>query len=176
MGAEVMHPESIFPVYSVGLPINIKNTFNPKAEGTRICDGEILATDILGVSAISDTHLITLKNAKNGLYERKINRLTGQGSETLMPDGRKCCGVRGSDVKRAEELLRDEFAQELIHNTIEHIAISEKLSTSSTSSMVNPSNNSVVLYSYTDSCSSEDCSSSTIASSDTPCLSPFRST
>lgn len=128
-GAKVVYPPTIYPVFHKNIPIIIKNTFNPKAEGTRICDGEILATDILGVSAISDTHLITLKNAKNGLYERMINRLAGQGIETLMPDGRKCCGVRGSDVKRAEELLRDEFAQELIHNTIEHIAISEKLST-----------------------------------------------
>lgn len=31
MGAEVLHPESIFPVRSAGIPINIRNTFNPSA-------------------------------------------------------------------------------------------------------------------------------------------------
>ena len=36
MGAEVLHPESIFPVRSVGIPINIKNTFNPSYKGTMI--------------------------------------------------------------------------------------------------------------------------------------------
>ena len=36
MGAEVLHPESIFPVRSAGIPINIKNTFNPSAKGTMI--------------------------------------------------------------------------------------------------------------------------------------------
>lgn len=128
-GAKVVYPPTIYPVFHKNIPIIIKNTFNPKAEGTRICDGEILETDILGVSAISDTRLVTLNNAGNGLYERMINSLTGQGIETLMPDGQKSCGVRGSDSKRAEDLLRDEFAQELINKTIERIAISDKLAT-----------------------------------------------
>lgn len=36
MGANVLHPESIFPVRSVGIPINIKNTFEPSHQGTTI--------------------------------------------------------------------------------------------------------------------------------------------
>lgn len=36
MGANVLHPESIFPVRFSGIPINIRNTFNPSAEGTMI--------------------------------------------------------------------------------------------------------------------------------------------
>ncbi|NLZ25100.1 MAG: aspartate kinase [Clostridiales bacterium] len=36
MGANVLHPESIFPVRSVGIPINIRNTFNPDSKGTMI--------------------------------------------------------------------------------------------------------------------------------------------
>lgn len=54
MGAEVMHPESIFPVHSIGLPINIKNTFNPTHPGTMIVktvdqsDGSSVITGVSG--------------------------------------------------------------------------------------------------------------------------------
>jgi aspartate kinase len=36
MGASVLHPESTFPLQDTNIPINIKNTFNPTAEGTLI--------------------------------------------------------------------------------------------------------------------------------------------
>ena len=36
MGAEVLHPESIFPVKVAGIPVLIKNTFAPWDEGTAI--------------------------------------------------------------------------------------------------------------------------------------------
>ena len=36
MGANVLHPESIFPVRVSKIPINIRNTFCPSAEGTMI--------------------------------------------------------------------------------------------------------------------------------------------
>ena len=36
MGANVLHPESIFPVRISKIPINIRNTFCPSAEGTMI--------------------------------------------------------------------------------------------------------------------------------------------
>ena len=36
MGASVLHPESVFPVGKKGIPINIKNTFEPQNEGTMI--------------------------------------------------------------------------------------------------------------------------------------------
>jgi aspartate kinase len=36
MGANVLHSESIFPVKSANIPINIRNTFRPEDEGTMI--------------------------------------------------------------------------------------------------------------------------------------------
>lgn len=36
MGASVLHPEAVFPVNKSGIPINIRNTFNPTAKGTMI--------------------------------------------------------------------------------------------------------------------------------------------
>ena len=52
MGANVLHPESIFPVRKANIPINIKNTFDPTNPGTMILPGvlqhERLITGIAG--------------------------------------------------------------------------------------------------------------------------------
>lgn len=40
MGANVLHPESIFPVRKANIPIHILNTFNPSASGTKIVPTE----------------------------------------------------------------------------------------------------------------------------------------
>lgn len=40
MGANVLHPESIFPVRKANIPIHILNTFNPNALGTKIVPTE----------------------------------------------------------------------------------------------------------------------------------------
>ncbi len=52
MGANVLHPESIFPVRKANIPINIRNTFDPEDSGTMILPGVLqhdrLITGIAG--------------------------------------------------------------------------------------------------------------------------------
>jgi len=52
MGANVLHPESIFPVRKANIPINIRNTFEPTNPGTMILPGVLqhdrLITGIAG--------------------------------------------------------------------------------------------------------------------------------
>lgn len=64
MGAEVLHPESIFPVRSVGIPINIKNTFNPSYPGTMIVSEKNLSKNkkvITGIAGKKDSQSSTSK-------------------------------------------------------------------------------------------------------------------
>lgn len=56
MGANVLHPDSIFPVRKCDIPINIKNTFNPAAKGTFI---------------------VPTKKYLRGEYERDSHTITG---------------------------------------------------------------------------------------------------
>lgn len=56
MGANVLHPDSIFPVRKSDIPINIKNTFNPSAKGTLI---------------------VPTSKFFDGLYVRKESMITG---------------------------------------------------------------------------------------------------
>ncbi|HIW02171.1 MAG TPA: aspartate kinase [Candidatus Protoclostridium stercorigallinarum] len=56
MGASVLHPEAVFPVNKSGIPINIRNTFNPSAKGTMI---------------------VCYEDLESGRYKRSGNVITG---------------------------------------------------------------------------------------------------
>lgn len=121
-GAKVVYPPTIYPVFNKNIPIIIKNTFNPEAPGTLIAEsrGDNAGRDgeFLGVSAIDGTCLIELAGGDADTYERMVNALTRNGIETLLPDGKRFCGVRAANSARALEILNDKFAQELIGGRI----------------------------------------------------------
>ena len=76
MGAEVLHPESIFPVKVAGIPVLIKNTFAPQVEGTAILpdidEQEGVITGIAGKRGITGILVEKgLMNAEVG-FTRKI--------------------------------------------------------------------------------------------------------
>ena len=62
-GAKVIYPPTIFPVFHRNIPVKIKNTFNPEAEGTFISreKTDSAAKAIKGISSINDTSLITVQ-------------------------------------------------------------------------------------------------------------------
>lgn len=61
MGANVLHPESIFPVRKSNIPIRIRNTFNPQSEGTMI---------------------VSTNSFLKGEYTRPKNTITGIAGKT----------------------------------------------------------------------------------------------
>ena len=86
MGAEVMHPESIFPVHSVGLPINIKNTFNPSHPGTMIVktaeqvDGNSVITGVSGQKGLTIINIEKdMMNNEIGFARRVLSILEYEG-------------------------------------------------------------------------------------------------
>ncbi len=113
-GAKVVYPPTIYPVFHKNIPIVIKNTFNPTVPGTLIGDCNVKTSEskALGVSSLADTRLVSVPDA--ALYSRMINLLTGSGIETMLADGCRSCGIKGSDSERASTLLREALASELM--------------------------------------------------------------
>lgn len=72
MGAEVLHPESIFPVRSVGIPINIKNTFNPSCDGTMIVSEKQLPRTDKIVTGIAGKKGFTIINVEKDMMNSEI--------------------------------------------------------------------------------------------------------
>ena len=122
-GAKVIYPPTIYPVCVKNIPIRVKNTFNPEAEGTVI--KAKIANDskpIKGISSISGTTLITVTGLSMvgviGVNRRIFTALADNGISVFMvsqasSENSTSIGVRDQDATAAVEVLNGEFAKEI---------------------------------------------------------------
>lgn len=130
-GAKVIYPPSIQPALEVGIPISIRNTFNPTHEGTQITkEWDEDKKLIRGITSIRDVSLINLSGGGmvgipsfsfrlfKALSENKINviLITQASSEHTIS-----VGIASADAKVAISCLKDEFKSEIKNNTINPI-------------------------------------------------------
>lgn len=139
-GAKVIYPPTIFPVFHQNIPIILKNTFNPEAKGTYISrekTGEA-GKAIKGISSINDTSLITVQGlgmvgvigvnyrifrvlAKNGISVFLVSQASSENTTSI--------GVRNADSALAVNVLRKEFALEIVQGEINDIFSEDDLAT-----------------------------------------------
>ncbi|PHP45129.1 aspartate kinase, monofunctional class [Methanosarcinales archaeon ex4572_44] len=63
-GAKVLHPRAIEPAIRHGIPVRVKNTFQPESEGTLVVGEEEKRRDVVkAVSVINDVALINVSGA-----------------------------------------------------------------------------------------------------------------
>lgn len=141
-GAKVVYPPTIYPVFHRNIPIYIKNTFNPEFQGTLICAEKSETEDndkpIKGISSINDTSLITISGLGMvgivGVNARIFNALADNGVSVFMvsqasSENNTSFAVSSIDARRAIEVLRQEFAAELLSGTISDIGLQDNLAT-----------------------------------------------
>ena len=140
-GAKVIYPPTIIPAMTAGIPILIKNTFEPEAEGTLI-DNEPtthqLDQDIVtGISSMTEIALLSIEGSgmvgvpgtSKTLFETlaaaQINviLITQSSSEHSI-----CVAVDVADVELAKESLDTSFQSEISSGKIEPIKIERGLS------------------------------------------------
>ena len=122
-GAKVIYPPTIYPVCVKNIPIKVKNTFNPDAEGTIIT--EKVTGDhkpIKGISSINGTALITVTGLSMvgviGVNQRIFTTLADNGRSVFMvsqasSENSTSIGVKEDDAEDAVRVLNDEFAKEI---------------------------------------------------------------
>jgi aspartokinase/homoserine dehydrogenase 1 len=122
-GATVLHSATIAPAVARGIPILIRNTFNPTAPGTRIAaraeaDGRMAK----GISSVGDLTLLTLRGPTMvgipGVAERLFRALAAQGVNVILisqasSEHTICLGVRTADADRAIAAICQEFRLEM---------------------------------------------------------------
>ncbi len=123
-GAKVIYPPTIYPVFHKNIPILIKNTFNPEAQGTCISeqkpspDGKA----IKGISSINDTCLVTVSGLCMvgiiGINARIFNALARNGVSVFLvsqasSENTTSFAVRNADAERAVAALQTEFNAEI---------------------------------------------------------------
>ncbi len=139
-GAKVIYPPTIFPVYHKNIPIRVKNTFHPEAEGTLIKsiqptrNGKI----IKGISSINDTALITIQGLGMvgviGVNKRIFSALADNGISVFIvsqasSENSSSIGVRSQDALLSQQVLRKEFADEIRMGSINDILVEYDLAT-----------------------------------------------
>lgn len=122
-GAKVIYPPTIYPVCVRNIPILVKNTFKPSAEGT-VIKKDVACNDkaIKGISSIKGTTLITVAGLSMvgviGVNRRIFSCLADNGISVFMvsqasSENSTSIGVRDDDAKEACRVLDEEFAAEI---------------------------------------------------------------
>jgi aspartokinase/homoserine dehydrogenase 1 len=88
-GAKVLHPRTIRPVIEKGIPLWVKNTFNPSFAGTRIVrEPETTAGTVKAVTAIQGLSMVTVEGrgmlGVPGIAARTFTSVASQGASVLM--------------------------------------------------------------------------------------------
>jgi aspartokinase/homoserine dehydrogenase 1 len=138
-GAKVLYPPTVMPVLKKNIPIVIKNTMKPDADGTLISenlDGNGISP-VKGISNIDNIALLTLQgNGMVGvpgfskrLFEtlalHKINiiLITQSSSEHSI-----CFGISDKDATHAKQLIDVEFEYEIALQKLDPIIVETELS------------------------------------------------
>ena len=138
-GAKVVYPPTIYPVFKANIPIKIKNTFNPDAEGTVIDDhSEDEGRLIKGISSINDTDLLTVQGLGMvgvvGVNQRIFRALANADISVFLvaqasSENSTSLGLRHVDAEKACEVLNKEFEKEISMGLMESVRATSELST-----------------------------------------------
>jgi aspartokinase/homoserine dehydrogenase 1 len=88
-GAKVLHPRTIWPVVERGIPLWVKNTFNPTCPGTQVVrEPETASGTVKAVTAIQGLSMVTVEGrgmlGVPGIAARTFAAVASQGASVLM--------------------------------------------------------------------------------------------
>lgn len=137
-GAKVLHPQTLAPVQSRGIPLRIRNTHRPEAPGTEIvarssADG----MPVKGLSLVRD--LAVLELVGNGMVgvpgaaERLFAALHGAGvSVTMISQGSSehsiCCIVRADQAERGRAAIARAFVGDMADQRTQAVRVTQDIS------------------------------------------------
>jgi aspartokinase/homoserine dehydrogenase 1 len=136
-GAKVLYPPTIQPVLRKNIPIFIKNTFDPTAEGTLISNNpEAHTNPVKGISHIDNITLITLEGSGMigvaGSSKRLFEVLSNEGINVIFitqasSEHSICIGILNSDAETAEIAINRAFQLEISQNKIDPCIVEQNL-------------------------------------------------
>jgi bifunctional aspartokinase / homoserine dehydrogenase 1 len=137
-GAKVLHPKTLRAVSRAGIPVWIRNTFQPENPGTKITpEGQEGPRGVKALTAISDVSLIAVGGPGIIGLPDVVGRTFSTTAAARVPvllisqsssQNDICFIVSSADGKRTVEALRAQFSQDLMHQKVEHITIDSNIS------------------------------------------------
>lgn len=137
-GAEVVYPPTLQPAMKANIPILIKNTFKPDAEGTRISDQSVPGESVIkGISSIDNITLLTVRGSGmigvTGISSRLFGALADAGVNIIMitqasSEHTISVAVLPGQAEVARKAIETEFKYELQDNNIDNVRVEDELS------------------------------------------------
>lgn len=138
-GAKVIYPPTILPVFQKGIPIQIKNTFEPENPGTKIIKGVKNGLDrpIRGISSISGITLVTLQGigmvGVTGISMRLFSALAKVDVNVILisqasSENSISIAIEEKAISIAEAAIRDEFEREIAAGQVNKIEMESGVS------------------------------------------------
>jgi bifunctional aspartokinase / homoserine dehydrogenase 1 len=132
-GARVLHPKTLRAVMQCGIPLWVRNTFAPELPGTKITPtGPPSAGGVKALTAISDVVMITIGGpgmvGVPDVLGRTFRTTAAVRADVLLisqssSQNDLCLVISSALAKTTVEALRHEFAHDLTHDKMEHIAV-----------------------------------------------------
>ena len=126
-GAQVIHPYTMIPVVEMNIPVNIRNTMNPTAPGTCICEQHSGET-ITGIASIPDVALVNIVGSgmvgASGTLVRIFSALADANINVIMisqasSEHSICVICRSAEARQAARLIETGLAMEITIRRIE---------------------------------------------------------
>lgn len=142
-GAKVIYPPTILPALAKGIPLLIKNTFNPGFPGTFVgvsaqapAPGTTQPRAVTGISSINQVCLLTLQGSGlfgvPGIAARLFGALAQAGINIVIitqgsSESSITFAVQPAQAKLAQKAAEQEFAYEIRENRVEPLKIEDNL-------------------------------------------------
>jgi len=130
-GAKVLHPKTILPTIQRGIPLWVKNTFNPTCPGTRIVrEPEVADGRIKAVTAIRGLSMVTIEGrgmlGVPGIAARTFSAVASQGASVLMisqasSEQSICFVIPTETVPPVIHAIEEEMALELTRRDVDRV-------------------------------------------------------
>ena len=130
-GAKVLHPRTIRPVIERGIPLWVKNTFNPDFPGTRIKQqAEVVTGTVKAVTAIWNMSMVIVEGrgmiGVPGIAARTFGAVASQGASVLMisqssSEQSICFVIPTAAVPDVVHAIEEEMALELARRDVDRI-------------------------------------------------------
>lgn len=133
-GAKVIFPATMRPAMNAGIPIRIKNTFNPEHPGTLIRSGIVNGKMVKGISSIDNISLLNIQGSGMvgvvGISARLFEALAKEKVNVILisqasSEHSICIAVETSQGRKAQKAIEQEFRHELREKLIDAVHLTD---------------------------------------------------
>jgi aspartokinase/homoserine dehydrogenase 1 len=133
---DFLYPPSLIPAMKHGIPICVRNAFNPEFAGTMIRAGIASEHRFTGISSMDEIALLQIQGGGmvgvTGIAMRLFSALAGAGVNVILisqasSEHSICVGISSADASRAKRAVEESFAPELDEGLIDDVSVEDGL-------------------------------------------------